>query len=86
MANPEQKMKLFLIEWVDSHSGRGWQNLDTIEEVCELLHCRSVGWLVKETKNCMTIVSSISGEKTGILTSFSTPKKYSKMQRATRLE
>ncbi len=57
--------KLVLIEWVDSHSGKGWQSLDELEGKAEPLFCRSVGWLVKETRDCKVIVPHISGEKNG---------------------
>jgi hypothetical protein len=55
--------ELVLIEWVDSHSGRGWQALDELEGIAKPLYCRSVGWLIKETKQCKVIVPHISGEK-----------------------
>ena len=59
------KYKLVLIEWIDSHSGRGWKSIEEIEETAEPLHCRSVGWLVKETKHVKVIVPHIGGEKNG---------------------
>jgi len=55
--------KLMLIEWVDSHSSRGWQDINTIEEKAIPLYCRSVGWLIKETGHCKVIVPHISGEE-----------------------
>lgn len=58
-------MKLVLIEWVDSHSQRGWQPLEDLERTAEPLHCRSVGWLVSKKKDCAIIASHISGEKNG---------------------
>lgn len=57
--------ELVLIEWVDSHSGNGWQTLDTLEEKAEPLYCRSVGWLIAETKGCKVIVPHIGGEENG---------------------
>jgi hypothetical protein len=57
--------KIVLIEWVDSHSGRGWQDLESLEASAVPLYCRSVGWLVKETEQCVVIVPHISGEKDG---------------------
>ena len=57
--------KLVLIEWVDSHSGRGWQSLDELKDKAEPLYCRSVGWLVKETRDYKVIVPHISGEENG---------------------
>lgn len=56
-------MKLLLVEWIDSHAGRGWRSLDEVERCCEILHCRSVGFVVKETKDCIMLAGSISGER-----------------------
>jgi len=58
-------MKLVLIEWLDSHSGRGWQTIEELERAAEPLYCRSVGWLLKETKHCKVIVPHIGGEENG---------------------
>ena len=59
------KKEIVLIEWVDSHSGRGWQTLGELEKVATPLYCRSVGWLVKETEQCKVIVPHIAGEENG---------------------
>lgn len=58
-------MKLVLIEWLDAHAGRGWQAMDRIERAAEPLHCRSVGWLVSDDRDCKVIVPHIAGEKNG---------------------
>lgn len=58
-------MKLVLIEWLDSHSGRGWQTTEQLERGAEPLYCRSVGWLVAERRDCKVIVPHIAGEKNG---------------------
>lgn len=58
-------MKLVLIEWIDSHSGRGWQTLENLESSAKPLYCRSVGWLVSENKKCKVVVPHIAGEKNG---------------------
>lgn len=58
-------MKLVLVEWTDSHSGRGWQTVDELKRAAEPLYCRSVGWLVLERKDCRVIVPHIAGEKNG---------------------
>lgn len=62
--------KLVLIEWLDSHSGRGWQPLDEIQHETEPAHCRSVGWLVAQNKKSAVLVPHISGEKNGDLRLF----------------
>jgi len=56
---------IVLIEWVDSHSGKGWQMVEELEAKAEPLYCRSVGWLIKKTKDCMLISPHIAGEKNG---------------------
>lgn len=58
-------MKLVLVEWVDSHSGRGWRDIDRIKETDSLLHARSVGWLLRETKEVILLASHITGEDNG---------------------
>jgi len=56
-------MKLVLIEWLDSHSGKGWQTIDQLERVAEPLYCRSVGWLLSERNGCKVLVPHLAGEK-----------------------
>ena len=58
-------MKLVLVEWLDSHSGRGWQDFDRLQQAAEPLYCRSVGWIVKENKKCKVLVPHLAGEKNG---------------------
>lgn len=58
-------MKLVLVEWLDSHSGRGWQDFERLEQAAEPLYCRSVGWIARENKDCKVLVPHISGEKNG---------------------
>ena len=54
-------MKLILVEWIDSHAGRGWQDIERIENAAVPLSCKSVGWLIAENKLCKVIVPHISG-------------------------
>lgn len=58
-------MKLVLIEWIDSHAGRGWQDIDELAGACQPLYCRSVGWLVSEENGCKMVVPHLSGDKDG---------------------
>jgi hypothetical protein len=55
-------MKLVLIEWLDSHSGDGWQRLGDIARATHPVLCRSVGWLVSDENGHRTIVPHISGD------------------------
>jgi hypothetical protein len=57
--------EIVLIEWLDSHSGKGWQDIDQLEETAIPLYCRSVGWIIKETEDCKVIVPHLSGEENG---------------------
>ena len=58
-------MKLVLVEWLDSHSGRGWQDMEQIEGAAQPLFCRSVGWLVAESDDCKVLVPHLAGDKDG---------------------
>jgi len=58
-------MKLVLIEWLDSHAGRGWSTAKQLQQCAIPLYCRSVGWLVAERKDCKVIVPHLAGEKNG---------------------
>jgi hypothetical protein len=60
-----EEVKLVLVEWLDSHAGRGWQDIRQIQDAAEPMHCRSVGWLVSETGGCKVIVPHLAGEKNG---------------------
>lgn len=56
---------LMMVEWLDAHAGRGWLTADQIANADEPLYCRSVGWLVAKTADCMVLVPHISGQKSG---------------------
>ena len=57
--------QLVLVEWVDSHAGRGWRSFDEFPKVAHPLYCQSVGWLVFDNEECKVIVPHIGGEKDG---------------------
>ena len=57
--------RLVLIEWLDSHSGRGWQTAEMLRQAAEPLYCQSVGWLLSDTKDCKVLVPHIGGERDG---------------------
>lgn len=62
------KPNLVLVEWLDSHAGRGWQDMSRLEGPVSPLRCRSVGWLVSDAKDCKMIVPHIAGDADGELT------------------
>ncbi len=58
-------MKLVLIDWLDSHHNRdGWRVLDE-DEKPEATVCRSVGWLVAESRDAKTIIPHTAGWRGG---------------------
>lgn len=59
----QSERPLLLVEWIDSHAGRGWQPLDEIAANVEPVYCRSVGWLVSKSENATVLVAHVSGER-----------------------
>lgn len=59
------RLKLVLVEWLDSHAGRGWQTMERIAVAAEPLYCHSVGWLLSDTKECKVLVPHFGGERDG---------------------
>lgn len=48
-------MKLVLVEWVDSkRMSEGWEYTEDIEP--SVVTCQSVGWILKENKECIVIM------------------------------
>lgn len=57
------KTKLYLIEWIDSHSMyHGWEYVSDIEAPKGMV-CMSVGWIIKETKDNVMIIPHIADIK-----------------------
>lgn len=55
--------RLVLIEWVDaSQAGSGWRATDVVAGQNEPLRCRSVGWLLRRTKESTTVAAHVSGD------------------------
>jgi hypothetical protein len=52
--------RLVLVDWVDSCRSSSWEPLETISAMP--LHCQSVGWLVKQTREGTVIVPHRSQE------------------------
>lgn len=50
-------MKLYYIEWIDSTTHSGWRNIDSIGN--EELTCKSIGWIVNENDESITLSSSV---------------------------
>lgn len=54
--NRQKRMKTVVIEWVDSVRAFDWTLLEEVDE--KSLDCISVGFLLKETDNCVTIAQN----------------------------
>lgn len=55
-------MKLVLVKWVDAVTmGHGWRSQDEIAKTQPTL-CQSVGWVLKQTKQKLILVSTIEGD------------------------
>ena len=51
----EKTYRLVLVRWWDSSGMRGgWYDFDDLDH--EPLHCETVGWLIHECEDCITVV------------------------------
>jgi hypothetical protein len=60
-------MKLELVEWLDTHASRRWQDLDEVREAAVPLKCRSVGWVFVENEQVIVLVPHFAGVGQDIL-------------------
>lgn len=51
-------MKSVYLEWEDSESLSSWKYVDELP--IDVHICRSLGWIIKETKDVLVIASSVS--------------------------
>lgn len=51
---------LVFVEWLDSHYRPGWT---TDEPVSDPLVCKSVGWLIQQTKDALVLSANVTSEK-----------------------
>lgn len=57
--------KLVLIEWLDSiQPVSAWHYLDSPPSM-EVIHCYSVGWVIKKTKEVIMLAPNIGDVKSG---------------------
>ena len=55
------EMKLVLVEWIDSNSANGWhQRDDMLATIQGDLTCRSVGWVLLDADDRLTLVPNIA--------------------------
>ena len=58
-------MKLVQVKWVDSHSFDSWVDIEQLKDYSEVVHVVSVGWLVNECKETVTITPHVAFGKGG---------------------
>lgn len=54
-------MKIVLLEWDDSNTVSGWQHKSR-KDILSESHCVSVGIIVRQTNQDLTLCQSVSGE------------------------
>jgi hypothetical protein len=54
------KYKLVIVDWVDSAGGQGWCDIKTVISAPKSVKCKSVGYKIAETKDCIIIASHLS--------------------------
>lgn len=56
-------MKLVLVKWIDAVTKDiGWRKIEDIKKQ-KPDKCETVGWIIKQTKSHVTIVSTIGGDE-----------------------
>ncbi len=74
------KPKPIYIEWLDAVADVGWEISILSEDVCE---CKTMGFLIKETKTSYIVASTISGDQSNARIAI--PKKWVKKKRLIKL-
>jgi hypothetical protein len=58
-------MKKIYIEWYDAYTKDGWERTDEAKEICEpLMLCKSIGFLLNEDKDQITICHTYNPQMT----------------------
>jgi hypothetical protein len=55
-------MEIVEVDWIDSCSVRGWQRSDFRHEDTLPLPIKTVGYLLRSDKTCVTVIQSVSAE------------------------
>jgi hypothetical protein len=58
-ARPYTKHPLIAVQWLDSHYRPGWTTESAAESA---VTCYSVGWLIRDGKESLTLAASITDE------------------------
>lgn len=73
--------KVIYCEWIDAVAEAGWSKVNEIDEV----HlCKTLGYLVRETKLSITVATTISGKEVNAIQTI--PKAWIKKRKNIRLK
>lgn len=73
-------MKILYVEWMDAAASSSWDKFDN-----NGIHfCRSIGFLIKETKLDITLAAAVSGDEANA--TISIPKVWIKKKRIIKLK
>ena len=55
------------VTWIDSSGGdTGWEPVENLDDVhCNIIICESLGWVLKETDDALTIAHNVSDGHSG---------------------
>lgn len=65
--------ELVYLEWVDASAIHGWQSLDDIQRDGAPLVIQSVGWIVHETDDAITLVAHMHKDNPNAVRQMSDP-------------
>jgi len=68
------KPKLVVVDWIDSCSGNRWESIESAKEEPLGLDCRSVGWLIHQTKRTVVIAPNRTSALTSVLSAINIPR------------
>jgi hypothetical protein len=60
MEEREGQVRLVLVEWLDSYSSTGWQDVEELQS--SPLCCRSVGWQIRSDEQVIVLAPHLTDE------------------------
>ena len=57
------KPKLVYVEWTDAHSSDRWSTIeDALGTMTDMMHCKTVGWLLCKDKDFVLVANTMAWE------------------------
>ena len=76
------KFKVLYVEWIDAAVNGSWTDIDC--KTIGIDHCQSIGFLIKETKQEISLCSAVSEKQANAIISI--PKAWIKYRKTIRLK